>query len=319
MKFQHLVILMVALVAAGGGAWWLWRGEAPAAGGEPAAGHDNEEGGHTEANATTITPEAAKAANIGVEVAGPVTLNEKLPLIGKIILNPETSAEVKARFPGVVKSVRKGIGQSVVAGETLATVESNDSLQTYAVTSPLAGVVVNRQANVGDTAAESAIFTVANLSTVVAELHIFPKDLARVQVGQQVDVQSVDGTVTGTGTIASLLPIAEADTQSVAAWVRLDNAERQWKAGMAVQGGAVVNRQEVPLAVKTAAIQTLDNAPVVFVNHGETYTAMPVTLGTSDGTWTEIRAGLTSGSLYVASNSFVVKADIEKAGMEDAH
>lgn len=282
----------------------------------PAAGPQEEE--HTETKTTTIKAEAAKSAGIVVEPAGPATLSERLPLTGKIILNPETSAEVKARFPGVVKSVRKAIGQEVSKGETLAVVESNDSLQSYAVTSPLAGVVLNRQANVGDTAADTPIFTVANLATVVAELHIFPKDLARVQVGQQVEVQSVDGTVKGTGTIASLLPIAEADTQSVGAWVKLDNADRRWKAGMAVQGGAVVNQQEVPLAVKNLAIQNMDNVPVIFVNEGETYTAVSVTLGTSDGIYTSVVSGITSGTLYVSQNSFIAKADIEKAGAEHA-
>jgi cobalt-zinc-cadmium efflux system membrane fusion protein len=315
MKTQHIIIVGIALALAGGGLFMLLPSQPKVA---PESSAQAEEAHENEAKATTIKAESAKAAGIGVETAGSAQLDERLALTGKIILNPETSAEVKARFPGIVKSVRKTVGEAVAVGETLATVESNDSLQTYAVTSPRAGVVLNRQANVGDTAAENTMFTVANLATVVAELHVFPKDLSRIQVGQQVDVQSIDGTIKGTGEITSLLPTAEADTQSVAAWVRLTNEDKQWKAGMAIQGAAVVNRKEVPLAVKTPALQTLDNQQVVFVNKGETYTAVSVTVGQSDGTWTEITTGLTSGSLYVAQNSFVVKADIEKAGAEHA-
>ena len=274
---------------------------------------------HGEEGSTTITSEAAKAAGIVLETAGPVNLGERIPLRGKIILNPETTAEVKARFPGVVKSVRKAIGQSVAKGETLATVESNDSLQTYSVISPLAGVVLARNTNVGDTAAEQAMFTVANLATVTAELHVFPQDLSRVQVGQEVQVASVDGTVDGTGTVKSLLPTTDADTQTVQVWVLLDNADKRWRSGMAVQGGAVIGQAEVPLAVKTTAIQTMEDKPVVFVKEGDTYEAHPVKLGRSDGIYTEVLEGLESGSIYVSKNSFIVKADIGKAGAAHEH
>ena len=56
---------------------------------------------------------------------------------------------------------------------------------------------------------------------------------------------------------------------------------------------------------------------MVFVREdGGTYKAQPVETGMSDATWTEIKSGLTAGQHYVAKNSFVVKADIGKAGAE---
>ncbi|TKW61085.1 MAG: HlyD family efflux transporter periplasmic adaptor subunit [Blastochloris viridis] len=281
-------------------------------------GHGGEEE-HGEEGSTKIAPEAAKSAGIVVEKAGPANLGERLPLRGKIILNPETTAEVKARFPGVVKSVRVTIGQSVAKGATLATVESNDSLQTYAVTSPLAGVVLARSTNVGDTAADQSMFTVANLHSVTAELHVFPQDLSRVQVGQEVYVESVDGTVEGAGTVKSLLPTTDADTQTVQVWVTLDNEDNRWRSGMAVQGGAVIGKAEVPLAVKTTAIQTMEDKPAVFVQNDDTYETHPVKLGRSDGVYTEVLEGLAVGDIYVSKNSFIVKADIGKAGAGHEH
>ncbi len=349
------IILLVTLGLAGAAAFMLLPNKdadmsaiAPAGGGTEAShteedGHGHEEGdgdghahgaeegghgeeanrghgdAHGEEGTTTTAPEAAPAAGVVVETAGPANLGERLPLRGKIILNPETTAEVKARFPGVVKSVRKTIGQSVAKGETLATVESNDSLQTYAVISPLAGVVLARAANVGDTAAEQAMFTVANLATVTAELHVFPQDLPRVQVGQEVQVESVDGTVDGTGTVKSLLPTTDADTQTVQVWVTLHNDDNRWRSGMAVQGGAVIGKAEVPLAVKATAIQTMEDKPVVFVKDGDTYETHQVKLGRSDGVYTEVLEGLKAGDVYVSKNSFIVKADIGKAGAAHEH
>ncbi len=279
--------------------------------------HAEEEEGHDEGSRTTIEAESAKQSGIEVEEAGSHALRESLPLTGKVILNPNASAEIKARFPGVVRKVEKAVGQPVKKGEALAYVESNDSLQTYAVTSPLTGVVLTRHSSVGDTASDEAMFTVADLNTVMGEFHVFPKDLARIRTGQTVQVQSVDGAVTADGEVKSLLPIADADTQTVMAWVQLDNKDDRWRPGMAVHGGAVVSEQEVPLAVKNLAIQTMEDGPVVFVQEeGNVYEARPVKLGRSDGLWTEITDGLTAGEKYVSKNSFVVKADIGKAGAE---
>jgi membrane fusion protein, heavy metal efflux system len=325
MKSQTLALTAAVLIIAGGGYWYVSQPNlntiAPAEGPEHTETdeHDHEEAGHSDKQATTIPDEAAKAAGIVVETAGPANLSERLPLRGKVILNPETTAEVKARFAGVVKSVRKTIGQPVTKGETLATVESNDSLQTYAVTSPLAGTVLAQHAHVGDTAAEEAIFTIANLSTVTAELHVFPQDLSRVHVGQTVQVQSVDGSVTGSGTVKALLPTTDADTQTVQMWVLLENADGRWRSGMAVLAGAVIGEEQAALAVKNTALQTLEDQPVVFVKEGETYTPHPVQTGRTDGIYTEVLEGIEAGATYVSKNSFIVKADIGKATAEHAH
>lgn len=282
--------------------------------------HETEETGHDEGERTTISAEAAKTGGIAAEEAGAQMIRESLPLTGKVILNPSASAEIKARFAGVVRKVEKVVGQSVKKGEVLAYVESNDSLQTYAVTSPLSGVVLSSHASVGDTAADEAIFVVADLDTVMAEFHVFPNDLSRIQKGQTVQVQSIDGSVVADGEVKSLLPTANADTQTVIAWVLLPNIDGRWRPGMAVQGGAVVNQQEVPVAVKATALQTMKDATVLFVQEGaDTYEARPVTLGRSDGNWTEVLSGLEAGEKYVSKNSFVVKADIEKAGAEHEH
>jgi len=71
---------------------------------------------------------------------------------------------VAARFPGAIRSVAKKIGDTVREGEALATVEANESLQTYAVTAPLSGVIIARNANPGEQTGDKTLFTVADLS-----------------------------------------------------------------------------------------------------------------------------------------------------------
>src|SRR5262245_56929089 len=98
---------------------------------------------HAEAHEdkVSLTADQIKEADIGLAQAGPATIHERLPLYGVIAPNAERVRDVAARFPGVIRSVGKRVGDSVKQGEELATVESNESLQTYAVVAPLAGVV----------------------------------------------------------------------------------------------------------------------------------------------------------------------------------
>ena len=46
------------------------------------------------------------------------------------------------RFPGMVRTIRKRIGDPVTKDEAMASIESNQSLTSYELKSPLAGTVM---------------------------------------------------------------------------------------------------------------------------------------------------------------------------------
>ena len=48
------------------------------------------------------------------------------------------------RFPGIVKAVKKRLGDKVERGEVLAQIESNESLKIYDVVSEIAGTVITK-------------------------------------------------------------------------------------------------------------------------------------------------------------------------------
>src|SRR5947207_15667249 len=60
-----------------------------------------------------VTAEALAKSGITIEAAGPAVLRKILRLNGKIVPNEERMAEVSPRFPGVVKSIAKRLGDSV--------------------------------------------------------------------------------------------------------------------------------------------------------------------------------------------------------------
>lgn len=281
-------------------------------------GHGGEEGGHAEES--KISDNAVKNLNIEILEAGSAMVQETVSVSGRVTLNQNTTAQVKARFPGVIRSVVKEPGEVVKAGDTLATVESNDSLQVYAVKSPVSGTIINRTANVGELAADTPLYVVADLSKLWAELFIFSKDGEKLKAGQKVRIQCLDDPVNTESTIALVLPTAEASSQTVVARAVIENADNHWRSGMNIRADVVLSEKEAPLAVKTEAIQRMEGNTVVFVQEeGGTYKAHTVETGMSDSQWTEIKSGLNAGQRYVAKNSFVVKADIGKAGAEHEH
>lgn len=296
---------------------WLGSPAAVPAGPAEKQRHDGAGQKATDAaDSTEIPQKAANAAGIKTETAGGATVHETITLTGRITLNQNTTAQVKARFPGIVRKVTKGQGEMVEVGDELASVESNDSLQVYPVKAPISGVILSRNTNVGDVAGDAPLFSIADVSNVWAEFHVFPRDVDRTKNGQTIRVTSFEGRHAGEAPISVVLPVAESSSQTVVARVTLPNAEGLWHSGMIVRGDVVVDDKSVPLAVKTSAIQRMEGKAVVFVRNGSVYVMRPVTLGQGDQEWTEIKSGLSAGEVYVTENSFVVKADIGKAGAE---
>ena len=100
---------------------------------------------------TQIAAKVAETAGIKIEKAGPATIQDVIDVSGVISLNEDRNARVGGRFPGIVKSLNKTVGQTVRAGEVLAMIDRNVTLQDYTVVSPIDGVVVARPANIGST------------------------------------------------------------------------------------------------------------------------------------------------------------------------
>ncbi len=267
----------------------------------------------------SIAADSAKTAGIRTDTAGPRLIRDVLPLYGKIAANPDAVRDVGARFAGVVKSVSKSVGDTVRAGELLARVESNDSLQVYTVTAPISGVITARTTNPGQQAGDTPLFTVSDLSQVWAELSVFPRDLSRVRVGQEVRLKAVDGERTARGAIARIAPAGGNANQALTVWASFDASDGGWTPGLYVNAEVMVGGAQVPLAVKASGLQAFRDFTVVFASVGETYEVRMLELGRSDGEYVEVLGGLKPGTEYVSEGSYLIKADIEKSGASHDH
>lgn len=283
--------------------------------------HLDEHGhGHEEAiGQTSIAPEAAKAAGVVTEQAGPAEIRETLSLHGTVVPDPQRVHRIRPRFAGVVKEVRRRVGDPVKTGEVVAVVEASESLQRYSIAAPGAGIVVSRDVNPGVPVDDDVLLTIVDLSSVWVEFAAFTHDLDHLKVGQEVTVTDVDGHRATEGRIESIAAVGSPASQSMTVRVLLPNGEGHWRPGLFAAGEVTISRTRVPVAVRRVAVQDLGGRAVVFEQHGEAYEARAVELGQSDAQWAEVKAGIGVGDTYVVGNSFLIKADIEKSGASHDH
>jgi membrane fusion protein, heavy metal efflux system len=285
------------------------------------------EGGHTHSwsyasyeGRTTISAQAAQAGGVKSERAGAVTMSELIDMAGRVEITPEGKADVRARLPGQIVWMAGQLGQNVRKGQTLLRVESSHSLQTYAVPAPIGGIIVEKNANVGDTTGDRALFVVADPTKLHAEFFVYPRDAERVRVGQRVNVRSLSGEARLEAEVEAVLPTADLASQTLMAHVHLPEASaRMFRPGMGVEGSFAVASARVPLAVRTKAIQRFRDFEVVYAKVGNTYEVRMLELGRRTPEWTEVLGGLEPGTEYVTDGAFLIRADVEKSGASHDH
>jgi cobalt-zinc-cadmium efflux system membrane fusion protein len=262
-----------------------------------------------------LGPDAVRTAKIGVETVGPATIRSVLALTGQIVPNEDRMAHIVPRFPGVVKAVRKRLGDPVEKGEVLAIVQSNESLQSYEVRSQIAGTVIKKHVTPGEfVARDEDVYVVADLATVWVDLNVYRQDFGRLRLGQAVVVDAGEGIAEAQGTISYISPFGAPNTQTMLARVELPNPRGAWRPGLFVTAAVTVDEASVPLAVRRTALQRYRDWDVVFVQEGDLFEVRPLALGRGDDDWVEVLAGIEPGRRYAAGNSFVVKAELGKAG-----
>ena len=267
---------------------------------------------------TRISPEMAEAFGLATGIAGPAAIEEAVTLYGNIAPDTDRVRAVSARFDGAIRSVHVMPGETVAEGQLLATVESNESLQSYPINAPISGAVTERIANPGEQTAGRQLFTIVDTSSVWAELAVFPGDRDRVRLGSEVTVAPASGGAPMAGLI-SYIDVFSAANQSVSARVVLDNGDGSLTPGTFVTAVVRVAEHQVPLAVRRSALQTFRDFTVVYAQIGDEYEVRMLELGRASGDWVEVLGGLDPGTRYVTENSFVLKADIEKSGATHDH
>lgn len=201
------------------------------------------------------------------------------------------------------------------AQRRLATYAGGSSGGGIALKSPVAGSVVAVGAGAGAAVAEGqTLIHVADLGRLWLEARIPESDLGRIAqpAGAYFRLAGEEAArVLEVGRNARLVAfggLVDADSRTVPAIFEFDNADGKLRAGMSLRVGVHTGRSETTLAVPGAAIVDDNGQAVAFVQvEGERFERRVVTLGTRDGDWVAVRAGLAAGERVVTQGAYQLR------------
>ncbi|MEN8259911.1 MAG: efflux RND transporter periplasmic adaptor subunit [Pseudomonadota bacterium] len=190
----------------------------------------------------------------------------------------------------------------------------------YELRAPLDGTIVEKHAVSGEAVqADTTVFVIADLSGVWVEFSVPAKDLNQVRLGQKVRVKNAALGLKAEAPVTYLGSLLGEQTRSAPAHAHLSNPEGQWRAGLFLTVEVLWEETVVPVAVAVEGLQTWRGYNVVFAQYGDQFEVRPLELGRRDKDWVEVVKGLSVGERYAARNSFVLKAELGKAGATHDH
>lgn len=276
------------------------------------AGHDDHEG----EGGMEISPEMAGKIGLKLNEASGGLISTTVAFPAEIKLNRDRSAAVSPRYSSVVRQVFVEIGDEVKKGDILASLENRDSMAVYTVSAPLDGVVVDKNTAVGEVAdVGKELFKIADLSTVWADINIFPRFQHTIHKDMPVEFIAHDGH-TAKGKVKYLSPLVSEETRTFTARCVLSGADEDFTPGAFVRARITTSSERVRIRVEREAVQMFEGEPVVFVPAEHGYESREVKTGKSEQHFIEITEGLQPGEQYVSAGAFSLKAEMVTSGMD---
>jgi cobalt-zinc-cadmium efflux system membrane fusion protein len=179
---------------------------------------------------------------------------------------------------------------------------------------PVSGIVVTRDAVVGQpVTAEQTIATIADLNELWFLGRLFEKDLGRVKVGSEAEVQlNAYPKERFNGVVEYIAQRIDPVARTVTARIRLANREQLLKIGLFGTARVATGEGQTraaQLVVPRTAVVDIAGKPVVFVRQAdEDYELHDVVLGDSALGKVEVLNGLREGEQVVSEGAFTLKS-----------
>lgn len=194
--------------------------------------------------------------------------------------------------------------QQSEAQEKVALAQANQvrvQIAKATITSPIDGVVVNRNLNPGEYPGNREIFTLQQVNPIYAVLHASSEQVGSVQNGTAatITVEDLNGNARFTGRVAGILNEINPGSTDFQVKVLLSNTGQRLRPGMVVQGKVAarpVSGVRVPV---TAFTDDNHDAVMTVQSAGDVKTVKVAELGT-DGT-TSVISGISPGTRVVSN------------------
>jgi cobalt-zinc-cadmium efflux system membrane fusion protein len=205
------------------------------------------------------------------------------------------------------------VGVTVPAsGEFDARQEQTEAIP---VRAPMAGTVLERLITPGTTVIPGTpLFVISDLSTVWALAEVDETQLPLVETAHDVSVAvAAYPAETFAATVGLVADVVNPTTRRVVVRVIVPNPSRRLKPGMFATVTLTHGTPSERLMLPTAAVQTIDGTPSVFVaEEGGRFRRRAVSLGAGDTDAVEIAAGVAPGEHVAVQGAFVLKSELLK-------
>ena len=179
------------------------------------------------------------------------------------------------------------------------------------VLAPISGEVVERLVSPGQVvqAGQTQAFTISNLSTIWVLANVYQADLAYVQRGEDVTVQTDAYPGTFHGRISYVSPALDPNTRTLQARIVVDNPGEKLKRDMyctvTVTAGKVANAIALPNA---SVLRDDNNQPFVYIATGANqFGRRDVETGENEDGLTRILKGIAPGDKVVGNGSLFLQ------------
>ncbi len=216
-----------------------------------------------------------------------------------------------------------------MSSEAIKSLTDNGEIDpSSAIRAPMEGEVIDREATLGELVGpdREALVVLADMSTLWVLADVPEVVLHDVAVGSRAQLVVSARNQTIDGTVAYVLPQVKAETRSGSVRIEVDGASSGLRPGMFVQAridlAAGDHENEPVLAIPEAAVQVVEGETSVFVpvkGEANTFIRRPVKVGPQVGRLVPVLDGLREGESVVVSGSFILKAELGKAGAAHEH
>ncbi len=192
------------------------------------------------------------------------------------------------------------------------------------VRAPISGTVIESKAVAGQSVSgDSILFQIANLVEMIAVVNIPESVVSQVKIGMSASIQSPASQAKTEleiiGKVSYVSALLSNETRTSQAHIRFKNTSQQWRQGQLVKASIGSGASQSHLAVREDALQTFRDWTVVFIRVGDQFEIRPLELGQRSNGYVEVLSGLKEGQIYAAGNSYLLKAELGKAGASHDH
>jgi len=178
----------------------------------------------------------------------------------------------------------------------------------FSLTSPIEGIVVERNATIGATVADDAnLFKIIDLSRVWIDANVFEKDIERVKLGQEVKVAVPAFPASNfTGKVILVSSVLDPETRTVKVRTEVPNPDGKLKPDMFANVEIITDLHRTAISIPLSAMLNDGGKMVVFVADGSGYKKREVTAGIQSKDRVEILDGLTAGDKVVVKGNYLL-------------